>query len=345
MGVRIDSFSSVAFRKLLTSDTYNPSSCYLRRVPAGLTIADTFQQNLNLNLNYWEKRPVRVIGGVCRVAARMATAVAIGTVLAPAGAIYHLGKMAKHTVLLLQRGVPARHNWELVKQHAEAFFHDFIVGLWTYAGIAATVITPAAVFLNLIPLAAAIGSISLCYNSVRDPAVKSFILRESFGIVGLEGQLLPVGAGDDENLDYSGLFGRAWQIEGRRLLEEVYRIKALVPDLDIPFIEGSTNGYKTAEFLRSKAFELAPLRMPYWDLQSIIHHLERYQANIDKLRETLNICFRRHNPPNAKFIAQRFPYPPETCRAYYQGQIPAALNPYDAPDLIERNPRFYPGRI
>lgn len=286
------SFSSAATTRMLASDLFFPSNCKLRRVVDKgsirhtlAAVQDIFDAKKIKGLEHTWGKPVRAL---CRAVG----SIAIGLIAAPAGALYHSVLGAGHAVMCLKGGESQKHHWEKIKKHMAAFFTDLITTGLTALGVAALAGAAAsfepfticiAVVVNFIPVTSAIKpsdlSLFLEYPHERSVFFKSIVLKNDFGIIGKNGQLLNGNPREDkEHLAINkGSFGQLYSEQGIKFLETLNELqKALPANFQIPeFYPPTTEGIKN--FLDAQTLE------PNFNKAGWIKKLAVIEAKIKKM--------------------------------------------------------------
>jgi len=342
MAAHIEPLSLKAFRQVLTSHTLNPSTCVPRRVVGADSIAQTILQQ-QIDICQWEKRRWRWVSAPFQIVGRAVAGLAIGLIVAPVGMIYNLGKTTQHLYLHLRPGVDAQHNWQRVRDYAQALLIDFSISFLSYAGILMStfiligetfpyIITALALpMFNIIPIATACSALQIGYEYPNDLRIKAQLLRDEFGVVDLQGEPLRTAAADIETPDYQGLFAREWQRQGEQLLRFVQEVNAQIPaNLRIPY-EYPPNGHRIAKFLDQHYHALCHHIVDVIVFQRILD-FRKLQENLDKLHESLRVCLMRHGHVHQDMVWNRvpqdFPFPENSYSTFHSGQVPAAIQPF-----------------
>lgn len=321
------SFSQTCFTWMMSSDYFNPSNCVLRPIaPAESIDVALNEAEIDLfacekNRGYWQ-----VYGKPVRALARMVGAVAIATLAAPTGALWHgtLGVgSAVYTLCLIvaRRPQDIKDQWVAkTTAHVKAFAIDLSVAslnsmslltsVFIYKVFAVLVLDVTAlvstVFFNfclcLVPLTAAFsneGLVAIIASSAdRAPLFKAIQLKNLFGIVSNDdGGLLPYSiALDQEDDNLNGYFGIQWKNKSLALLSTLREIRAFLNPIGQEhnlLTSYPPNVGKIIAYLKTKAD---------WfnegGLQTTISKLEQLEREIRAARELTEGCVHLRKDPN-----------------------------------------------
>ena len=330
------SFSQTCFTWMMSSDYFNPSNCVLRPIaPAASIDAALDDAQIDLfacekNRGYWQ-----VYGKPVRALARMVGAVAIATLAAPTGALWHgtLGVgSAAYTLCLIvaRRPQDIKDQWVAkTTAHVKAFAIDLggaslnsmslFTSFFIYKAFALFVLDVTWLvsmvslnfFMCLVPLTAAFSNeelVSIIASSAdRAPLFKAIQLKNLFGIVSeIGGGLLPYSlALDQEDGALDSYFYKQWRDKSQALLETLRGIRAFLNPIEQErslFTSYPPNVGKIIAYLQKKAN-----RFNEDDLQTTISKLEQLEQEIRVARELTEGCVHLRKDPNTllNFILNR----------------------------------------
>jgi hypothetical protein len=177
--LRVDAISLILFKKMVTSDWFYPSNCKLQKIEdQGSIFVSLNSTNFAIDrekIQTWShvfKKPLRAT-------ARFIALNTIAFVGAPMGTVYHLGRVLLQTAKYFKGGVNKDDHLEKLKSHAWAMFSDFTTPLMHsigfYTGDSYNVETWVKIG---------------CYTNEQAPLYKAIALRNNFGFVSPNGDLL-----------------------------------------------------------------------------------------------------------------------------------------------------------
>src|SRR3989338_3015074 len=120
----LHSFSHRAFQEMFSSSVLYPSNYHLRPIEAKESIRESIGTNVDLFTAQKVTSLFHIVGKPLRVVARAVTIVAIGVLVAPAGALYHGSYAAFFAIQYLPSQSPhhTSQQWAKVQKYATPFF-------------------------------------------------------------------------------------------------------------------------------------------------------------------------------------------------------------------------------